>query len=108
MPFVVRLTGGAARDLEDICRYLIRNGSMDRAKLVLDRVEEELGGLSEFPLRGRYPKELADLGILDYREMLIDPYRMIYRVSGGNVDVLVIADGRRDFRTLLERRLLQG
>ena len=108
MPVFVRLTRGAARDLQDICSYLARHGSPKRAELLLDRVEEVVDGLSEFPLRGRYPKELADLGILDYREVRIDHYRVIYRVTSEHVDVLLIADGRRDMQTLLERRLLQG
>ena len=108
MPFTVRFTRGAALDLEGICGYLARHGSHERAEFLLDRVEEVLDGLSEFPLRGRYPKELADLGILDYREVLIDPYRVIYRVTRESVDVLVIADGRRDMQMLLQRRLFQA
>jgi hypothetical protein len=31
---------------------------------------------------------------------------IIYRVAEGQVNVMVIADGRRDMRSLLERRLL--
>ena len=38
--------------------------------------------------------------------MLFKPYRIIYRVMGDGVYVLVIADGRRDMRALLGRRLL--
>ncbi len=44
----------------------------------------------------------------EYREVFFKPWRIIYRVVGGDVHVLVIADGRRDMRTLLERRLLQA
>ena len=33
---------------------------------------------------------------------------MIYRVTQGNVYVLLIADGRRDMKTLLEHRLLRS
>ncbi len=36
------------------------------------------------------------------------PYRIIYRVTEDDVYVLVIADGRRNMRALLERRLLQA
>ena len=64
MPFAVRFTQSAVRDLEDICGYLVRHGSPETSELLLDRVEEVLGGLSEFPRSGRYPKDLADLGIL--------------------------------------------
>ena len=44
----------------------------------------------------------------EYREVFFTPYRIIYRVAGSDVHVLVIADGRRDMRALLERRLLQA
>jgi toxin ParE1/3/4 len=43
-----------------------------------------------------------------YRTAVIffKPYRIIYRVIENNVYVLLIADGRRDMQTLLQRRLL--
>ena len=71
-------------------------------------MEAAFEGLAEFPLRGRYPTELAEIGILEYREVSVTPYRVIYLLSGDYVYVLVIADGRRDLQALLERRLLQA
>ena len=59
------------------------------------------------PQRGNYPKELLDIGIREYREVFFKPYRIIYRVVENNVYVLMMADGRRDMQTLLQRRLLQ-
>jgi toxin ParE1/3/4 len=47
------------------------------------------------------------LGIRDYREVFFKPYRVIYRVMGDTVYVLLIVDGRRDMQTLLQRRLLE-
>ncbi len=46
------------------------------------------------------------MGIREYRETRFKPYRVIYRIMGRRVFVHLIADGRRDMRTLLERRLL--
>ena len=106
MPFLVQLTDDAASDLEEICDYIARNDSTDRAEHVLERIEEVFGSLSEQPQRGSYPKELLEIGVREYREVFFKPYRIIYRVTENNVHVLVIADGRRDMRTLLERRLL--
>lgn len=40
------------------------------------------------------------------RQVHFKPYRVIYRVVGQNIVVLVIADGRRNLKALLERRLL--
>lgn len=108
MGFRVLLTDDAVRDLEDIRDYLDARESPARADDVLDRIEEAFEGLSGHPDRGRYPGELLDIGIQEYREVFSKPYRIIYRVIGETVYVLIVADGRRDMRSLLERRLLEG
>jgi toxin ParE1/3/4 len=74
--------------------------------LVLEQIENKFISLREFPERGVYPKELTNLGIRDYREIFFNPYRIIYRVTGENIYVYLIADGRRDMQTILQRRLL--
>ena len=53
-----------------------------------------------------YPREFHALGIREYRETRFKPYRVIYRIMEKRVYIYVIADGRRDMQTLLERRLL--
>jgi toxin ParE1/3/4 len=107
MPFAVRLTASAARDLEEIHGYIARHDSPDKAEYVLDHIEMVFGSLSESPNRGSYPRELLALGIREFREVFFKPYRIIYRVLGETVHVLVIADGRRDMQALLQRRLLE-
>jgi len=47
-------------------------------------------------------------GIREYREVYFKPYRIIYRVCPEGVYAMVIADGRRDMQSLLQRRLLQA
>ena len=108
MPFLVQLTHDAARDLEEICDYIDRHDAPDRADHVLEQIEKAFHSLSEHPHRGNSPKELLDIGLREYREIFFKPYRIIYRVMGDNVYVLVIADGRRDMQALLQRRLLQA
>jgi len=107
MPVTVRLTDDAARDLEEIFDYVSRRDAPSRAERVLDRIEEAFQALSAFPERGSYPRELLDLGVREYREVFFKPYRIIYRVMDDGVYVMVIADGRRDMRALLERRLFR-
>ena len=108
MSFEVELTAAAARDLEEIYDYICRHDSPANAEYVLDRIESVFQSLSEHPQRGSYPGELLDIGVREYREVFFKPYRIIYQVAGDTVYVLVIADGRRDMQTLLQRRLLQG
>ncbi len=108
MPFAVLLTNDAARDLEELYDYIALHDAPQKADYVLEQVENAFSTLSEFPQRGAYPKELAALGIREYREIFFKPYRIIYRVIGENVYVLLIVDGRRDMQTLLQRRLLDA
>jgi plasmid stabilization system protein ParE len=161
MQFAVRLTDGAAVDLQDLSHYIAGARGGAEARQVIDRIRQALSNLSESPNRGAYPKEFLDLGIREYREVFFNrllkndasppervgyaqekdagsansraicatedvlsrrpvrsgglgfvlqqpakPYRIVYRVTESDVRVLLITDGRRDLRALLQPRLL--
>ena len=108
MMFAVLLTHDAARDLDEIYDYIAFHDSPQKADYVLEQIEKVFSSLSEFPERGAYPKELLALGIREYREIFFKPYRIIYRIMGKNVYVLLIVDGRRNMQSSLQRRLLNG
>lgn len=104
--FEVELTQGAEDDLEAIYDYLTENRSVEDAASLLEAFLAKISTLERFPLRGSVPKELEALGMREFRQLLLHPYRLIYRVVGTKVFILLIADGRRDMQALLERRLL--
>lgn len=106
MSYQVFLTLHAARDLEELDGYLAQSESDAKADYVLSKIEAVLQRLSESPERGTRPRELLTLGIGKYRQVYFKPYRIIYTVRGKEVYVLLIADGRRDMESLLQRRLL--
>ena len=108
MAYRVLLTDDAVRDLEELIGYIAEHDSQASAGHVLDRIEEAFKSLSSFPNRGNHPAELLSLGIKEYRGTFFKPYRIIYRVIGDAVYVYLIADGRRDMQSLMERRLLEG
>ena len=105
MAFGVLLTEDAAGDLLAIYDHIAGQGDQDAAERILDRIEQIVESLARHPERGSYPMELLDLGIRDYRQILFNPYRLIYRVIGDQVFVYLIADGRRDMQNILARRL---
>lgn len=106
--YEVLLTEDAERDMESIYDYIADFDCKAGADCVLDHLLEVVEGLTALPERGAYPKELAALGIRDYRQTAFKPYRVIYRVMGRKVYLYMIADGRRDMHSLLARRLLGG
>ena len=105
--YEVLLTQGAEQDLESIHDYIAEFDSVANANHVLDRfLMEVVVGLAQFPERGTYPRELVALGSKDYHQTVFKPYRVIYRVLGGQVVIYLIVDGRRDTQSVLARRLL--
>ena len=110
----VRLTAGAERDLAGIYRRRLAQrgaGGADGADALLERIVAAIEGLADYPLRGPVPPELEALGIRRYRQMSLAPFRLIYlpepNEAPESVTVMIVADSRRDFLTLLEERLLR-
>lgn len=107
MTIEVLLTDDAVDDLQDIADYLTATESADVANHVVGEIEEAYLRLGEFPNRGAIPHELSELGMRDFRQVFFKPYRIIYEIEKDRAVVYLIADGRRDMRTLLHRRLLR-
>lgn len=106
MKYRVALTLHARQDIADISAYIAQKNALSVADQVLDRILEIIGDLETMPERGRQPPELAALGVGSYRERFLKPYRIIYKVDGAVVLVVLVADGRRDMQALLLRRLV--
>ena len=106
MSLTVVLTEGAVRDLDDLTAFIAAQDGLDRADQVLERIHDKLAALRDLPERGEYPPELAALGIRQFRQLHDKPWRMVYQVGQDSVTVLLIADGRHDMQTRLQRRLL--
>jgi toxin ParE1/3/4 len=104
--YVVELTEGAEQDLETLHAYVAEHRSGEEADTLLDNLLAKIELLEHYPDRGNVPKELDALGMREFRQILLSPYRLIYRVVDDRVFIMVIVDGRRDMAALLEQRLL--
>lgn len=105
-PYQVLLTADSEQDLEQLYDYIAEFDCIAHADHVLDAVMAAVDGLAQFPERGSIPKELAALGIKEYRQTSVKTYRVIYRVIDTAVVIYLILDGRRDMQSVLARRLL--
>lgn len=79
-------------DLDEITRY-ISKGSPHFARDFAERIFDRTDKLSEFPLSGRAVPEAKDRSI---REVIVQHYRVIYRVEPNRVLVLAVMHGSRD------------
>lgn len=105
--FDVFLLEAAEKDIADICLYVSRNDSREKAARLYHNIEQTIASLGTSPKRGHCPPELERLGILEYREVFFKPYRIIYQVDGASVFVHCVLDGRRDLQDILQQRLLR-
>jgi toxin ParE1/3/4 len=100
------MTSAAWRDLEEICTWIAENDSPQNAERVLDRLSDTAARIAAMPSRGSRPPELPPGTEGEFRQIFFKPYRIIYEVSGQEVVIFLIADGRRNLQSLLLRRLL--
>ena len=107
MNFKVYIIEDAEQDIVDIYDYIALADSIEKAKYVLQNIEEKCLSLSNLPNRGHIPPELERVGIFEYREIHFKPYRIIYQVIDLKVYVHCVLDGRRELQKLLENRLLR-
>lgn len=99
-------TETARTDVEEIARF-VAHDSVENALGVLDRLEHAAEKLAFLPERRRFVPELKQLGVLAYREIIVRPWRIIYRFDVDRVYVLGVLDGRRDLASLLLERLIR-
>ena len=105
--YSVYLLSGAKQDLLQLHKYVALNDSTENADRLIDDLYKTCLRLKTMPDRGRIPPELASIGIREFRETILKPYRIIYNVTKSQVFVYCILDGRRDLQDLLEERLLR-
>lgn len=93
------------KDLVAIIEY-IADDNPSRAYEVFQEVKRKASKLRSLPKRGRIVPELQEQGITQYRELVIPPWRIIYRISEQKVYVLSVLDSRRNVEDILLKRLI--
>ena len=105
--FQVIWTKNAEYDLEEIIEY-IKTDSIEVAKNIFFEIKEQCNDLSIFPLSRRVVPELQHIGILRYRELIYKRWRIVYKIEGEKVYILIVVDSSRDIEDILFRRLLKN
>ncbi|MBI2981966.1 MAG: type II toxin-antitoxin system RelE/ParE family toxin [Deltaproteobacteria bacterium] len=104
--FRVLWTKTAEKDIGSIVDFIALE-KPETALKVLYRIRAKAVSLRKSPKRGRFLPELRHIKVLPFREILIPPWRLIYRIQGKTVQVLSVLDGRRDMEEILFERLTE-
>ena len=100
MNYHVSWTKDAEKILEEILDYIIDNDGVNIAKKIYLKIKDKTGLLKVSPFLGREVKELKSLK-MNYHELIVKPWRIIYTIDNDIVNVLLIIDSRRDLEELL-------
>jgi len=96
----------AEDDLKNIILYIAKDNPTN-AKTIIRKITGKASSLTQLPERGRTVPELQDQGIFLYRELIIAPWRIIYRISDKKVYVLSVLDSRQNIEDILLKRLIE-
>ena len=93
-------------DLKQIIDYIAID-SPDNALQTLKKIRQKASSLYALPERGRIVPELQSQGIHIYRELIVAPWRIVYRISDTTIFVLSVIDSRQNVEDILLNRLLR-
>ena len=96
----------AENDLLGIVGFIAEDDP-EIALKILYKIKTSTVKLDHSPKRGRIVPELLKQGISRYREIVIKPWRVIYRIEEKKVFVVSVIDGRRNVEDVLLKRLLK-
>lgn len=92
-------TANAVRDLTAISSFIARD-SDSYAHATVDRLLTAAESLIEFPRSGRQVPEVRKPNI---RELIVEPYRVIYRTRPAKVEVLSVIHSARSLAKVRPR-----
>jgi len=104
--YKVQWTSNAKEDLLNIVAY-IKQDSVNAARKVYEQIKEKAQSSNFFPLKGRVVPELQKEGITIYKELIAQPYRIMYKIEKDTVYIMAIFDSRQNVEELLLQKLLR-
>lgn len=104
-PYDVLWATVAENDLIAIIKYIYADNPQ-AARDSLQKIKAKVSNLDSLPQRGRIVPELKQQGILQYRELVIPPWRVIYRISDSSVNVFAVIDSRQNVEDVLLGRMV--
>jgi plasmid stabilization system protein ParE len=100
-------TAAATRDLVEIVSFVARKSPVNARRLLI-RLRSKADALERSPRRGRVVPELATTGTRAWRELVVRPHHLVYRIRGEIILLGAAVDGRRDLEDLLLERLTRN
>ena len=103
--YIVKWASPARDDVNEIIDYITLSNEIYAVK-ILDKIEKSVEKLKTFPTFYRIVPELEKYGYLMYREIIVEYWRVIYKIENNFVYIMMVIDGRRNLEDLILKKIL--
>jgi plasmid stabilization system protein ParE len=96
--------------LNEILEYYRDKAGENVSKAIYEKIIKEIELLETEKIRTKRTQELTEIGIFDVYELVINPWKVYYKISGDNKKayVLFILDGRRNLEEVLMSKVIDN
>jgi plasmid stabilization system protein ParE len=94
--------------LNEILEYYQYRAGENVAKNIYGKILKEIELLEIEEIRTKQTQELKDIGIYDVYELVVNPWKIYYKIKNNNkkVYILFILDGRRNIEEILISKVI--
>jgi len=105
--FEVLVSSAANKDLQVISDFYILTATDSIAEKLITRIETGFEALAQFPERGNSVYELVFIGVIQYKQLLAKPFRLIYSINNQQVRVHMVLHQKQSIQKALIQRNLR-
>jgi len=106
----IEWTPDGVDSLNEILEYYLNKAGENVANAIYDKIMKEIELLEVEEVKTKQTQELKDIGIFDVYELVINPWKVYYKISGNNKKtyVLFVLDGRRNLEEILISKVIDN
>jgi toxin ParE1/3/4 len=96
--------------LNEILEYYRTRAGENISNSIYDKIMKEIELLESDKIKTKRTQELMDIGIFDIYELVINPWKVYYKISGDNkkIYILFVLDGRRNLEEILMAKVIDS
>jgi len=106
----IEWTTDGVESFNEILEYYNDNIGENTADSIYKKIMRKIDNLENENIKTRQCQELKDIGILDVYEIIINPWKIYYKISEDNrfVYILFILDARRNIEEVLISKVIDN
>ena len=96
--------------LNEILEYYLDNAGENVANNIYKKIIKEIDLLEVEGIKTKQTQELKDIGIFDVYELVINPWKIYYKIKSDNkkVYILFVLDSRRNIEEILISKVIDN